>query len=279
MFFGCNMLNNWAFAFGISVPIHIILRSFGSVSTMIAGYIRGKRYSSLQVASVVLLTFGVIVSAWADAKSKGKLDSASGHGASIFGPGLAILLVAQVLAAFMGIFVQETISEFGCDWRENMFYTNMLSLPLFIPMIGVLRRQYAQIAGGEFSTKPGGFGDLATRVLSTIDTAGLSRGELYLAVNAATQLVCITGVNILASRSSAVTVTIVLNVRKLVSFVISTLLFGHVLSLETQIGAAIVFGSGALYGYESSWRIPRQKAREAAERKKPDVPRHDGKTK
>ena len=70
MFFSINMLNNWAFAFSISVPVHIILRSFGSVTTMVAGAIRGKRYSALQVLSVALLTTGVLVSAWADSESK-----------------------------------------------------------------------------------------------------------------------------------------------------------------------------------------------------------------
>lgn len=70
MFYGINMLNNWAFAYNISVPVHIILRSFGSVTTMIAGFLRGKRYSLLQVLSVVLLTVGVLISAWADSESK-----------------------------------------------------------------------------------------------------------------------------------------------------------------------------------------------------------------
>lgn len=70
MFFAVNMLNNWAFAFNISVPVHIILRSFGSVTTMMAGWARGKKYSGLQVGSVALLTVGVCVSAWADAANK-----------------------------------------------------------------------------------------------------------------------------------------------------------------------------------------------------------------
>ncbi|CAD0089818.1 unnamed protein product [Aureobasidium vineae] len=70
MFFAINMLNNWAFAFNISVPVHIILRSFGSVTTMLAGALQGKRYTWLQVGSVVILTFGVLVSAFADADSK-----------------------------------------------------------------------------------------------------------------------------------------------------------------------------------------------------------------
>jgi dolichyl-phosphate-mannose-protein mannosyltransferase len=64
------MLNNWAFAFNISVPVHIILRSFGSVTTMIAGWLRGKKYTPVQIFSVALLTIGVMVSAWADAASK-----------------------------------------------------------------------------------------------------------------------------------------------------------------------------------------------------------------
>lgn len=77
MFFGINMLNNWAFAFNISVPVHIILRSFGSVTTMMAGYLRGKRYSPLQILSVVLLTMGVLISAWADSERKVSRETAS----------------------------------------------------------------------------------------------------------------------------------------------------------------------------------------------------------
>lgn len=70
MFFAVNMLNNWAFAFQISVPVHIILRSFGSVTTMAAGWLWGKKYSRLQVFSVALLTVGVVGSALADAEAK-----------------------------------------------------------------------------------------------------------------------------------------------------------------------------------------------------------------
>ena len=70
MFFSVNMLNNWAFAFNISVPVHIILRSFGSVTTMGAGWLRGRRYSKIQLFSVIMLTLGVIQSAWADAASR-----------------------------------------------------------------------------------------------------------------------------------------------------------------------------------------------------------------
>lgn len=94
---------------------------------------------------------------------------------------------------------------------------------------------------------------------------------MYLTANAVTQLLCITGVNILAANSSAVTVTIVLNVRKLVSFLLSVWLFGNKMNGMMQLGAGLVFGSGALYGWETSYRIPKErkeKERQATEGKK-----------
>jgi hypothetical protein len=37
---------------------------------MLAGVVRGKKYSSLQILSVAILTGGVLVSAWADSEQK-----------------------------------------------------------------------------------------------------------------------------------------------------------------------------------------------------------------
>lgn len=70
MFFTVNMMNNFAFAYDISVPVHIILRSGGSVTTMLVGFLWGKRYGKGQVFGVAMLTVGVIIAAMADAQSK-----------------------------------------------------------------------------------------------------------------------------------------------------------------------------------------------------------------
>jgi UAA transporter family len=101
MFYAVNMLNNWAFAFDISVPVHIILRSFGSVTTMAAGWLRGKTYSRVQVLSVVVLTVGVLVSAWADAEAKVRLHLRSQlHARSLLSlsisPGHLVDIFAQI---------------------------------------------------------------------------------------------------------------------------------------------------------------------------------------
>ncbi|KAK1072095.1 golgi uridine diphosphate-N-acetylglucosamine transporter [Friedmanniomyces endolithicus] len=277
MFFSINMLNNWAFAFSISVPMHIILRSFSSVTTMTMGVIRGKRYSTLQILSVVLLTFGVLISAWADSEGKGKsMSLGNGASSSDFSTGLAILLLAQLLSAWMGAYVEDTYTMYKASWTENLFYSHIFSLPLFLPLSRSLREQYVKLAAtpslglqeGLHSSKQQspGASSISEMLLGTLGNTAesLPQGILFLLVNVVTQLACISGVNLLSSKSSAVTVTIILNIRKLVSFIISTLVFGHELSAKMVLGSALVFGSGALYGYETSWRLPATRRRKEA---------------
>ena len=74
----------------------------------------------------------------------------------------------------------------------------------------------------------------------------------YLALNVLTQYVCIRGVHLLAARSSSLTVIIVLNVRKLVSLLLSIYLFGNHLAIGVLVGAALVFVGGGLYGFEGA---------------------------
>lgn len=120
LFFSVSLLNNAAFNYSISVPVHIILRSGGSVTTMAIGFLFGKRFTRNQVYSVLLLTVGVILSAMADAQGK---ESKSEASTSRFVQGLAILFVAQVLSAFMGLYVEQTYKTYGANWREGLFYT------------------------------------------------------------------------------------------------------------------------------------------------------------
>lgn len=193
---------------------------------------------------------------------------------SEFTKGIAILLAAQFLAAYMGAYVEDQFTIYGANWTENLFYGHFLCLPWFLPLSGVLRNHYAKLA----ATPPLGMSSILQQkqdfLGSTSDsTLALLRpviertpqGVLFLLINSITQLACISGVNLLSSKSSAVTVTIVLNIRKLVSFIFSTILFGHHLSNKMMIGSALVFGSGALYGWETSWRLPQErKAKEQA---------------
>ena len=190
-----------------------------------------------------------------------------------FRNGLIILLVAQFLSAWMGAYTEDTHAMYGANWTENLFYMHFLCLPLFLPLAGTLREQYARLATSTQFKEP--IVDDASRTLGTSQVhtrstqilesvlENVPQGIFFLMVNTMTQIVCISGVNLLSAKSSAVTVTIVLNIRKLVSFILSTILFGHELSGKMILGSTIVFGSGALYGYETSWRLPRQRKRHA----------------
>lgn len=187
---------------------------------------------------------------------------------SDFVQGLGILLLAQFMSAYAGAYTEDTYAEYKATWTENLFYSHILGLPLFLPLTGTLHNQYRKLADTpHVSVRQYLPSILLTQTGTTTGPHAypetIPKGILLLFTNAVTQLACISGVNLLSAKSSAVTVTIVLNIRKLVSFIMSTLLFGHQLDTMMILGATLVFGSGALYGYETSWRIPMRKKNQA----------------
>ncbi|EAL84886.1 UPD-GlcNAc transporter (Mnn2-2), putative [Aspergillus fumigatus Af293] len=238
-----NLLNNWAFAYSISVPLHIILRSGGPVASLIVGYsFNGKKYSYGQILAVAVLTLGVVTAALADAQAKGEpLDI--GHGGADLGitgtaTGFAILASAMILSAFQGIYADRLYETYGrSHWKEALFYSHVLSIPLFLPTYPRLLDQWRAM----LSSPP-----LQYRLLET------SISVAYLFLNALTQYLCIRGVHLLSAQTSSLTVTVVLNVRKLVSLLLSIYLFGNQLSPGVVIGAICVFAGGGLYGLEGA---------------------------
>ncbi|KAJ4372129.1 Dolichyl-phosphate-mannose--protein mannosyltransferase 4 [Neocucurbitaria cava] len=184
-----------------------------------------------------------------------------------FEAGLLILLVAQLLSAYMGAYVEDIYRDHGKDWQANLFYSHLLSLPLFAGFAPVLAEQFTRLqASRSFEIPP----KIAANLPQALEEilASTSQHVVYLTANAVTQLLCITGVNILSANTSAVTVTIVLNIRKLVSFLLSIWIFGNQMGGLMKVGAAMVFGAGALYGWETSYRIPQRKKAEAAKEQK-----------
>ncbi|KAM5370638.1 hypothetical protein ACJZ2D_008352 [Fusarium nematophilum] len=257
LFFTINVLNNHAFSYDISVPVHIILRSGGSITTMAAGYLYGKRYSQTQVIAVVLLTLGVIMAAWYDAQAKGVGEST---GRPDFSTGLIILFVAQILSAIMGLYTEATYAKYGPQWRENLFYSHALSLPLFIPFAPSMARTFAHLMTSPPIQLPGfmGVANLSFPVPSQL---------VFFFTNVLTQYACIRGVNLLAAASTALTVTIVLNIRKLVSLLLSIWLFGNTLAPGTLIGAIVVFSAGGLYTIGSRRKVDESNTHSGSEAK------------
>ena len=167
----------------------------------------------------------------------------------------------------MGAYVEDIYRDHGKDWQANLFYSHLLSIPMFTGFAPILYQQFTRLQDSKpFSVPPSIAAQLPPTLYKT--PASTSQHVIYLTANAVTQLLCITGVNILSANTSAVTVTIVLNIRKLVSFLLSIWIFGNQMGGLMKVGAAMVFGAGALYGYETSYRIPLRKRLEGDKGKK-----------
>ncbi|KAI2790403.1 UDP-N-acetylglucosamine transporter yea4 [Penicillium oxalicum] len=284
-FVSVNMLNNWAFAYKISVPLHIILRSGGPVASMIVGYIyNGRRYSRGQVVAVALLTAGVAAAALADAQAKGQSIDLPSTTADAGGrevdevslmttaTGFTILALAMVLSAFQGIYADRLYGKYGRDhWKEALFYSHALSLPLFATSYPQLLSQWRIVASSpsllsivsSWNVTDTSSTVVSQSIVSIVATAQQHKllasfldkvpvQVAYLTMNALTQYVCIRGVHLLSAKSSSLTVTVVLNIRKLVSLLLSIYLFGNDLASGVLVGAVLVTVGGGLYGFEGT---------------------------
>ncbi|KAG5357273.1 UDP-N-acetylglucosamine transporter yea4 [Yarrowia sp. C11] len=249
LFFLVSVINNYVWKLHISVPLHIIFRSGGTVITMIMGVIKGKRYTRGQVLSVAILTAGVILATFSQAPNK---DSKGQKATTTqFVLGIVLLLVAAILSSFQGLFSEVTYSQYGGNWRESLFYTHFLALPLFAPLAKDIIRQFGSVWGAHPRLHLDVLGHNLT----------VSRAFMWLLLNATTQYLCIRGVNKLSGATSALTVGIVLNVRKFVSLLLSVLLFGNSLSSLTILGTVLLFAGAGLYSFEGTKAAEKVKAK------------------
>jgi len=245
LYFITSILNNEAFAFHIPMSVHIVFRSGGMLVNMILGYtVSGKCYSLLQLASVMLVTLGVIVATLSAA-----MPSASGpqthHPMSDYMTGVTLLSLALLTSGCMGLFQEQTYAKYGRDhWHEALFYSHLFSLPLFVLQLKSLRQQITNAN----QTPPEWIG-----MCKSCEALGFYIPSYYtkLALNVFTQLLCINGVNRLTSRVSSLSVSLILVVRKAVSLLVSVVLLNHQtgsISLWSGAAAVLVGTLGYTYG-------------------------------
>lgn len=91
--------------------------------------------------------------------------------------------------------------------------------------------------------------------ISTFQMPGLPIQIMYLLLNITTQYICVKGVNMLSSQSSSLTVSLVLNLRKFTSLVLSTLFFKSQLTIGMKVGAALVFAGTSWYTLDGKSKI------------------------
>lgn len=277
-FVAINTLNNAAFGYKISLPLHIILRSAGPVASMLVGWAwTSRRYSRQKIAAVGLLSLGVVIAALFDSAGAGKSQpsntqddtSTANYTKSTVDErnqvevtvaptqtmGFVLLSLALVLSATMGVWCDGLYAKYGREAAiadEQLFYSHILALPFFLAQWTALKAQYLSLAYSTASSHSSSRGVLAKAIDSLHTRSSTVYRDLpqfvpLLLGNGATQIACISGVHRLSTQTSALTVSIVLNIRKLVSLLLSIWLFGNKLTLGVMIGAVLVFAGGGLY--------------------------------
>ncbi|KAL6449902.1 YEA4 UDP-N-acetylglucosamine transporter YEA4 [Candida maltosa Xu316] len=225
LYFITSLLNNLVWQYNITIPTHIIFRSSGTVITMVVGYLfGGKRYNKHQIMSSIIITIGTIRATIPEGNSS-NIDTN-------FIIGISILFFACVLSAFMGLYSEQIYRTYGNQWSESLFYNHFLALPLFIFVSGTIYQELKVVFGSELI-------DLKVFMIPKL--------VLSLFMNVVTQYLCSKGVNMLAGSTSALTVTVVLLVRKFISLLLSVVWYGNAMSTSTIFGSIAVFGGAAYY--------------------------------
>jgi UDP-xylose/UDP-N-acetylglucosamine transporter B4 len=208
------------------MSVHIIFRSGGLIVSMLLGWILvGKTYTAMQVESVMLVTAGIVLTTLSASTSTAATTAPTETYS--YATGITILSLALLLSGLLGLVQDWTYTTYGRTtsssskpWRESMFYLHFLSLPMFYFIRGDISSQLRDIHS---SPSP-------KLVFFNVPTV-----YVPLALNTLTQLVCVAGVNRLTTRVSALTVTLVLVVRKATSWVLSVVGDGFVVKYAARV--------------------------------------------
>lgn len=302
LFFAVSLLNNLALGFDVNLAVHIIFRSGGLAANLLMGWLmKGKKYTRAQVVSVVLVTIGVASATLSTKMGRGKgggdgdyhTSAGGGGGGSISGSsyaiGIALLTIALLLSAAMGLAQEDAYAAYGRHWEEGLFYLHFLGMPMFAFFGRDLLSQF-QIANASppveisaasllrSSSQPASSGQDFFYIPATPITPQPYPSYVYkylekaitfadavipaftipsfwvpLGLNILTQLVCVSGVHRLTSRVSSLTVTLILVIRKAVSLGISVLLIqGNKGNVWLWGGAAAVLLGTLMYSVDGA---------------------------
>jgi len=221
-----SLLNNWVYAFHVPLTVQIVFRSAGVVIAMILGrYLLQRKYTSRQVLAVFLVSIGVSVASISPSSSTiTSLDDVS----TTYMYGIVMLIASLFATAILGILQERTYRTYGPCWREGIFYTHLLSLPIFIFLRNDVIRGFKSISAGS-------------------NGSHTSLPYIFLAMNLLTQVVCVSGVNKLTSATSSVSTSVVLTARKAISLCLSIWYFGSDWSYSLLFGAGMVFVGSLTY--------------------------------
>ncbi|XP_017777862.1 PREDICTED: UDP-xylose and UDP-N-acetylglucosamine transporter-like [Nicrophorus vespilloides] len=238
-FFITSVFNNWAFSFNIPVPLHMIFRAGSLIANMIMGIIiLKKKYAASKFISVAMITAGIIICTFISSNTPtvcnncdetAKIQSTEDSNDFFWWiVGIVILTLALLLSARMGIFQESLYKEHGKHPSEALYYTHLLSLPLFVFYAPSIYEHFGVMIGSEPYQVP---------------MLGITIPLLvvYMVGNVLTQYLCISSVYVLTTECTSLTVTLVVTLRKFLSLIFSIVYFNNPFTVGHWFGTALVF--------------------------------------
>ncbi|KAJ2124325.1 golgi uridine diphosphate-N- acetylglucosamine transporter [Coemansia sp. RSA 720] len=241
LYFCVSVLNNLALGYNISIPLHIVFRSSGLIANMLCGYfVMNKRYPRMQALAVVMVTIGVVMATLSSVNGTHEQNGLMSD--SVIGIGL--LSLGVVFAALLGLYQEQTYLKYGKHWREGLFYNHLLALPMFLFFYKDIGHQIHALS----RSRPVELGELPL-VGALLGSNRISVPHLWISllVNVLSQWACASGVHQMTSMSTSLTLNVVLNLRKLVSLVVSVLLFQNPVTPGMMAGCLLVFAGTFAY--------------------------------
>lgn len=254
IFFVVSVLNNYALNFGIPMPLHMIFKGGSLVANILMGmWVLGRYYPRFKYLAVLLITAGIILCTYCSrlvnqTESQSKMNDSgvtSLVGGSRMLVGVAILLVALLMSARLGIFQEVLYRNYGKHSQQALFFTHALPLPAFTLLYTDIVHHAAL-----FSTSP----PITLPLLAGISVPKM---WLYLGINVITQYLCISSVFRLTETCSSLTVTLVITLRKFVSLLFSIWFFSNPFLSGHWVGSLLVFAGTLMFTDPFGWMQPR----------------------
>ncbi|PVU93966.1 hypothetical protein BB559_003129 [Furculomyces boomerangus] len=263
-------MNNIAYSYKIPIPLHIVFRSSSLGINLFFGWlVLGKKYSTKQILSVVFVVIGVVY-ATIDSKNMLQKNSDISHNSENNNPydhnkrikeyviGVIVLSVSVILSSLLGVYQEYVYMKFKGNWKESLFYLHFLALPLFSLSWSEIAQQFSVFGlNYELSDtnpiKNAQKNNLQTcRPILDFGYWNISSSWVYLVLIVSTQIICTLGVNYFSTKTSSLTLNLVLTLRKLTSLGLSIVLFNNNISHGFIYGSCVAIFGTSIYTYEES---------------------------
>ncbi|TKR77613.1 hypothetical protein L596_018548 [Steinernema carpocapsae] len=252
VFFAVSVANNKSLSYDVPVPLYIIFRSSSLVSNLIVGWLWCRHtYSRKKVLSVVLVSIGILLFTMETTMAQPAVPQDVKGGSMWIG--LLLMAGALVLSSFLGIYQEGLHKTYGKHPEEAMFYVHFLSLPAFLLLWNSIKT---------------GLDDCL--ISPPVDLLGLQlpipQDILKLILISVLQWICVRNVYRLTSVTSALNVTMVLTLRKFLSFFLSVCVFKSAFTAVHGVAVALVtLGTLSFYDITASQILASFKAQKRKE--------------